>query len=112
MDYQIFFIFSLNCFQQQYIFIHHCLLYVLEKENPSLFFHSFASINGDKFVSNNINHLLPNGTRNSCSTFNTFMVNPPSASHQIVSHWSQTPKIEVHQNLAFEDDEGIAESGL
>ena len=31
---------------------------------------------------------------------------------QMQSEWVSVPRIEVHQNPAFEDDEGIAESGL
>uniref|UniRef100_A0A183ES24 Gamma-glutamyltransferase n=1 Tax=Gongylonema pulchrum TaxID=637853 RepID=A0A183ES24_9BILA len=32
--------------------------------------------------------------------------------HQSSAAWMPAPRIEVHQNPAFDDDEGIAESGL
>uniref|UniRef100_A0A1I7YDQ8 Tyrosine-protein phosphatase domain-containing protein n=1 Tax=Steinernema glaseri TaxID=37863 RepID=A0A1I7YDQ8_9BILA len=87
--------------EQQYIFIHQCLLYVLETEYPHL--------------------LAPNVMMGGA-----FAVVPPTPGIGALGFGHsntpkppgfgtapQAPRIEVHQNPAFiEDDEGIAESGL
>ncbi|KAK0395485.1 hypothetical protein QR680_001299 [Steinernema hermaphroditum] len=87
--------------EQQYIFIHQCLLYVLETEYPHLLAPNVMMGGGFAVVPptpgigplgfSPLNGPKPSG----------FGIVPP------------TPRIEVHQNPAFiEDDEGIAESGL
>lgn len=73
-------------FQQQYIFIHHCLLYVLEgREN-------------DTGYPPHPQYPKP--------------VPPPVIGQPGLPVLPPPPRIEVHQNPAFEDDEGIAESGV
>jgi len=73
--------------EQQYIFIHHCLVYILENYYP---------------------HLI-NSTGHPASNYGFVPPTPGFANLNIQT----TPRIEVHQNPAFiEDDEGIAESGL
>jgi hypothetical protein len=84
--------------EQQYIFIHQCLLYVLQNFYPSL-------ISPSTFA-----HHISTGS-------STFSAVPPtplwSSSHSTPSGLQKAPRIEVHQNPAFmEDDEGIVESGL
>jgi receptor-type tyrosine-protein phosphatase beta len=74
--------------EQQYIFIHHCLVYILEKYYP---------------------HLI-NPTGHPTSNYGFV---PPTPGLFGNNQQTQNPRIEVHQNPAFiEDDEGIAESGL
>uniref|UniRef100_A0A914XHA4 protein-tyrosine-phosphatase n=1 Tax=Plectus sambesii TaxID=2011161 RepID=A0A914XHA4_9BILA len=72
--------------EQQYIFIHHCLLYVLEgREN-------------DTGYPPHSQYPKP--------------VPPPVIGQSGLPAPPPPPRIEVHQNPAFEDDEGIAESGV
>uniref|UniRef100_A0A915ASM2 protein-tyrosine-phosphatase n=1 Tax=Parascaris univalens TaxID=6257 RepID=A0A915ASM2_PARUN len=106
--------------EQQYIFIHQCLLYVLESElgqantqsNTSIC-SSNTNINAAFFASSSMHHgNLPNGLQSALSNPGNFVGNGSVIEHQVTSAWVTAPRIEVHQNPAFEDDEGIAESGL
>ncbi|VDN01727.1 unnamed protein product [Thelazia callipaeda] len=115
--------------EQQYIFIHHCLLYVLETENVTslnLISNTLPHVGGTE-VSVTSSFLADNGVigfpnsiiSGDISAVNdikivgsnggtTFVGSVPPQHHSNV-FW---PRIEVHQNPAFDDDEGIAESGL
>ncbi|KHN72362.1 hypothetical protein Tcan_12970 [Toxocara canis] len=107
-------------FQQQYVFIHQCLLYVLESESGQLNVQSTPSVCSSNsnanlaFLANgSVHHTnVPNGLQNTLSSPTNFIGNASVVEHQITSAWVNAPRIEVHQNPAFEDDEGIAESGL
>lgn len=107
-------------FQQQYIFIHQCLLYVLESELGQTNTQSATSIcssnsntNATFLASNSVHHAnLPNGLQSTLNNPGNFVGNGSVIEHQVTSTWVTAPRIEVHQNPAFEDDEGIAESGL
>lgn len=93
----------------QYIFIHQCLLYVLQHFYPELI----------SPTANSLAHYAPGG-------ISTFTAVPPtpglwhnSSSNTFNSSSNATsgqkaPRIEVHNNPAFkeDDDEGIVESGL
>uniref|UniRef100_A0A0N5AJB0 protein-tyrosine-phosphatase n=1 Tax=Syphacia muris TaxID=451379 RepID=A0A0N5AJB0_9BILA len=68
--------------EQQYIFIHQCLLHVLETEYP---------------------HYVKKYRNPEAQLSSSYPEQP---------EWLSVPRIEIHQNPAFEDDEGIAESGL
>uniref|UniRef100_A0A7E4VXE1 protein-tyrosine-phosphatase n=1 Tax=Panagrellus redivivus TaxID=6233 RepID=A0A7E4VXE1_PANRE len=84
--------------EQQYIFIHHCLLYILQHFYPHLINPLGIPIAHFGFVPPTPGFGQPNPM-----TFGNAPAAPPGT----------TPRIEVHQNPAFiEDDEGIAESGL
>ncbi len=92
---------SLLKFQQQYIFIHHCLAFVLEGGEHD--------VNGYP--------TMTMSSSSSTATTNSLYPKPvpvPVVIAPISSFGNGwiTPRIEVHQNPAFEDDEGIAESGL
>ncbi|KAI6178884.1 Protein-tyrosine-phosphatase [Aphelenchoides besseyi] len=81
--------------ESQYIFIHVCLLYVLQNFYPQLLAPQYPAGTGFNFGPS---------TSSNLSTWSTV---------QQQSGLSKTPRIEVHQNPAFnmhEDDDGIAES--
>ncbi|VBB26466.1 unnamed protein product [Acanthocheilonema viteae] len=126
--------------EQQYIFIHHCLLYVLEVEydtNTNLIGNNLSQVgNGEEgtitstFLSDNVVVSFPNSITND-DVGNRLAVGITDNDIQIISTnggttfigtapqhqpknatWVTTPRVEVHLNPAFDDDEGIAESGL
>ncbi|TMS35191.1 hypothetical protein L596_002642 [Steinernema carpocapsae] len=85
--------------EQQYIFIHQCLLNILETQYPHLLPPNTIP-SGFAVPPTPSAHILPFNHPNSPKPLG-FGISPPA------------PRIEVHQNPAFiEDDEGIAESGL
>ncbi|KAI1720266.1 protein-tyrosine phosphatase domain-containing protein [Ditylenchus destructor] len=104
--------------EQQYIFIHHCLQYVLENFFPHLV-HLHTKHSNNNVPSPAISSLVQQAAgftpaqRNS-NVFFAHMVG--SNENGLNGAWKSAqspPNIEVHQNPAFiEDDEGIAESGL
>ncbi|VDK47267.1 unnamed protein product [Anisakis simplex] len=126
--------------QQQYIFIHQCLEYVLQndatntvKSSPSV---PSPNVNAAAiFRSTNSSSSTNNSNNSSANANNNKIPNRRSVSsgHSSISTTNMTinyvkiveeeevpaasiltrkPRIEVHKNAAFEDDEGIAESGL
>uniref|UniRef100_A0A0R3S234 Protein-tyrosine-phosphatase n=1 Tax=Elaeophora elaphi TaxID=1147741 RepID=A0A0R3S234_9BILA len=124
--------------EQQYIFIHHCLLYVLETEYETaknLTDNNLSQIGSEEgtitstFLSDNVvigfpNSIISNDVGNklgvgisggdvqiiSGNGGTTFIGTAPQ--NQSNTTWITTPRVEVHLNPAFDDDEGIAESGL
>ncbi|KAM3719393.1 Receptor-type tyrosine-protein phosphatase dep-1 [Dirofilaria immitis] len=121
--------------EQQYIFIHHCLLYVLEAEYDAVtnsIGNSLSQIEStitSTFLSDNIVIGFPNSIINN-DIGNKLNAGITSSDVQIISNngdttlvgnalqyqpnsmWTTTPHVDVHLNPAFDDDEGIAESGL
>uniref|UniRef100_A0A915PPH0 protein-tyrosine-phosphatase n=1 Tax=Setaria digitata TaxID=48799 RepID=A0A915PPH0_9BILA len=125
--------------EQQYIFIHHCLLYVLETDyDTNLIGNNLSQIGDDEriitstFLSDNAVIGFPNSIVNndagnkldmeiigndiqiiSSNGGTTFIgTMPPQQQTNTTTTWITTPRVEVHLNPAFDDDEGIAESGL
>ncbi|CAG9537182.1 unnamed protein product [Cercopithifilaria johnstoni] len=123
--------------EQQYIFIHHCLLYVLEAEYETatnLIGNNLSQVGSEEesvtstflrdnvigfpnsFISNDVGNKLGVGITGgdvqiiSNNGGTTFIGTSPQ--HQPNTTWITTPRVEVHLNPAFDDDEGIAESGL
>jgi hypothetical protein len=107
--------------EQQYIFIHHCLLYVLDNFFPHLISQNSNKLlepsydgSGQQFFSSK-GPLSPLNTPSSYSRFvngaDTLWI---SSNHNAHLASNKNGRLEVHQNPAFllEDDEGIAESGL
>ncbi|OZC05141.1 Protein-tyrosine phosphatase, partial [Onchocerca flexuosa] len=114
--------------EQQYIFIHHCLLYVLETEyniGTNLISNNLSQIDGSvtsTFLSDNVigfsNSIISNDIGNKlCMEITnsdvqiigsnggtTFIGNV--SQHQPNATWITTPRVEVHLNPAFDDDEG------
>uniref|UniRef100_A0A1I8EDX7 protein-tyrosine-phosphatase n=1 Tax=Wuchereria bancrofti TaxID=6293 RepID=A0A1I8EDX7_WUCBA len=124
--------------RQQYIFIHHCLLYVLETQYDmatNLIGNSLSQVGSNQgtttsaFLSDNVvidfpNSITSNDVGNNlnagitendvqiiCSNGSTTFIGT-ALQHQPNTTWITTPRVEVHLNPAFDDDEGIAESGL
>ncbi|EFO24598.2 hypothetical protein LOAG_03887, partial [Loa loa] len=112
--------------EQQYIFIHHCLLYVLEAEYDTaknLIGNNSSQTGNDEktitstFLSDNGIIGFPNSII-SGSDVQIISINGgttfigTASQHQPSTTWITTPRVEVHLNPAFDDDEGIAESGL
>ncbi|VDK75685.1 unnamed protein product [Litomosoides sigmodontis] len=124
--------------EQQYIFIHHCLLYVLESEYDTaanLVGNNLSQIGsevgtvtstvlGDNVVIGFPNSIISNGVENKQGVGITggdvqiinsnggTLIGNGSQHQSNNTTWITTPYVEVHLNAAFDDDEGIAESGL
>ncbi|KAH7716570.1 Protein-tyrosine phosphatase [Aphelenchoides avenae] len=105
--------------EQQYIFIHHCLMYVLENFFPQLIASGAGGMSlptsqsGFNFPAVNGSAASGNGGGGHHAHAHPYSQVVNGADSLWISSATKAPRIEVHQNPAFlEDDEGIAESGL